>query len=163
MLAHEGDWPVEWLKKRLGGNKAFEAFWRVLPLEKKETIEILMKEYGLNENQASTIDRRIHPSEEKEIYLVLTSNMMNMLGWFEYYADWDFEGNNRRPLATVYYIKADGTEVMNSQQKDLQGYFKDRSEETIWRLFLRDGEQQSVFTKVYETTDTFTNVQVWKV
>ena len=166
MLASEGDWPADWLKKQLGGNKAFEALWRIFPLEKKETIDLLTNEYGLDQSQAAVIERKVHPAEEKEIYLVLTRSMMDMLGWFEYYAGWDFEGGNTKPYATVHYVKADGTEIMDSAH--MQEYFQNRSQETIWRLFLdngvlNNGEKQSVFTKVYETSDPFQEVQIWKM
>ena len=129
---------------------------------KPEALDVFEK-CGFDGRKAREIEKLVHPSEKKEVYLVLTNTMMDMLGWFEYYEDWDFEGDNKVPYATVYYVKSDGTATMDTQQEEAKKYFEERSHETIWRLFLSNGEGQDAFEKVYETTDPFAYVQIWKL
>ena len=162
MLAAEGGRTVNRLTGYLSEERAFDAIWETLPMEREETALFLQEEYGIAQKDAEEISGMIHPQQKKEIYLVISGDMLYKLGWIEYYADWDFSGNNTPPAATVYSVMPDGSANMNSDKEEARAFFAARAQETIWKLFFKaDGDPY--FTPVLETNDGVNQMQVWRV
>ena len=136
--------------------------WETLAADRGETCRKLVSGYGLTEAQAAEAERLLHPSEEKETYLVVTDLMLNQLGWIEYFGNWDFSGTAVYPRATFYSLMPDGTADINSEDEKARAFFNARTEETIWRLFF-SGDGGTSFEKEFDASDGASHVQVWRV
>lgn len=162
MMAAYGNEPVEKLITHFEEKKAFEILWKTLPMERQETAEYLHLQCGLQKEEAVKTAELLHPEEEKEIYLVISGDMLYKLGWIEYFAGWDFSGSQPAPRATAYSVMPDGSEDMNSENEKARTFFEDRAEETIWKLFFyADGDDS--FEPVLEASDGISQIQVWRV
>ena len=162
MMAVYGDTPAAELAEVLGQKRAFEALWETLPLEKQETESCLQNRYGISGEEAVRFAELIHPAKTREVYLVLSGDMLYKLGWIEYYADWNFEDGGKKPAATVYSVMPDGSENMESETEKARTFFADRAKETIWRLFFA-ADGGDAFAPAFETSDGVSQIQVWKV
>ena len=162
MLAAEGAGPVNRLTDLAGEEKAFAALWETLPLDREETAAHLRDRYSIEQEEAEELAGMIHPQQKKETYLVISGDMLYKLGWIEYYADWDFNGRNTPPAATVYSVMPDGSANMKSDKEEARAFFAARAQETIWKLFFK-AEGAPYFTPVFETSDGVSQIQVWRV
>ncbi len=162
MLASYGNRPAEELSELLGEKTAFDALWETLLMDRMEAEECLEEKYGISRKESAELAGMLHPEQKKEIYLVISGDMLYKLGWIEYYADWDFSGNGRKPVATVYSVTPDGSADINTETEEARAFFEDRAKETIWRLFFgSDGED--VFIPAFETSDGISQLKVWEV
>ena len=162
MMACYGNRPAVKMAELLGEKTAFDALWEALLLQRDETERLLKGIYGIPEQEAASLAEMIHPEQKKEVYLVISGDMLYKLGWIEYYADWSFDGKGKRPAATVYSSMPDGSENMKSETEKARAFFEDRAKETIWRLFfVADGGD--VFVPEFESSDGVSQIQVWKV
>ena len=162
MMASYGDRPAEDLAEILGEKNAFAALWGTLMMPKQEAARMLQSRYGIPAEKAAGLAEMIRPEQTKEVYLVLSGDMLYKLGWIEYYADWDFESGGRTPAATVYSVMPDGSENMDSETEKARAFFADRAKETIWRLFFK-ADGGDVFAPAFETSDGVSQIQIWKV
>ena len=162
MMAASGNQPVNELIRLLGEKRAFSALWEVLLADSEETEQYLTEEYGVPAETAELLAGMIHPDQKQEVYLVISGDMLYKLGWIEYYADWDFTGDQRPPAATVYSVMPDASENIHSDNENARAFFADRAQETIWRLFF-NAEGGEYFEPVFEASDGVSQIQVWKV
>ena len=160
MLSSSGNRAVEYLLERTDPETAFDTVWEALPLSKAETEALMMRRFGMTEAEAGEAEALLHPETAKETYLIISDMMMMQMGWFEYYAFWDFGGDNPPPLATSYRYTPDGYPY-NSPEG--QSYMKRiRLGETIWRLYMNEEEDER-FTLVYSGDDGVENLWMWRV
>ena len=162
MMAGYGKRPVTEMAEQLGEKNAFDVLWKVLLMQRDETERYLQETCGFTGEKAAELAEMIHPEQEREVYMVISGDMLYKLGWIEYYADWDFADGGRKPAATVYNVMPDGSENMKSESEKARAFFEDRAKETIWRLFFRaDGGE--AFAPAFETSDGISQIQIWKV
>ena len=161
MLAGSGNAAVELLMEHLDARTAFEGLWTALNTDEASARALLAEEFGLPGDVARQAAALIHPAEKKEMYLVLTYTMTRQIGWYEYFANWDFTGRQRPPVSTWYSRTPDGTSVFDEGEG--AEYLENvRSKEAMWRLFF-NAETSSRFTPVYEWHDGQEHVRVWRV
>lgn len=161
MLANSGNSVPQTFIDKLGGTKGFEALYETVVLERDEAAKVLRDKYGFTAAEADEAADMMHPAETPEIYLVVTGRMMRILGWFEFYGNWDFEGENIKPADVSYNKTPDGSADMDTAEGEQKEFFEKRANETVWRLYF--GMEEGPFTPVYETGDGIENVQVWKL
>ena len=105
--------------------------------------------------------------------------MTEQLGIFEYYGNWNYDGENTMPVKTWYTSLPDGSADMSSTDKEVQEFFKKRQKEMLWRLYisgdtikkseisdLEDDEasaDEPAFEKVFEHDDGYVGFKVWKL
>ena len=162
MLCSSGDQAAEFLMTHLEAPKAFEAIETALPLEKDEACSLLESQYNLSPEEAETAEALIHAQGSEEIYLVLSSDMLQQLGWIEYYADWDFTGMTPAPIATMYNRNPHTGNTIESEAEEDISFFEQRKQELIWQLFFEETDLD-VFQKTFEEDDTVRRVQIWKL
>ena len=162
LLACSGDAPASYLAERLGTEAAYEAIQNTLLLSPAETEARLETDYGLGPAEAAEAAALLHPAEPREVYVVLTSSMQDILGWFEYYAEWDFGGENPLPRASRWRMLRDGSGSIDSEDPAIQARFDLRRAGAFWRLWF-DGDGGDRFTKVFDRDDGVTRVQLWRV
>lgn len=161
MLSGSGNAAVEYLSRHTDIETEFEALWAALPMESGAARACLCERCGLSAEEADEAERLIHPEHAKETYLVLTLTMTKQIGWYEYFANWDFTGTQNVPASTWYSRMPDGTSVF--EEGAGQDYLENvRSKETIWRLFF-NAEKNECFTPMYEWHDGLEHVRVWRV
>ena len=121
---------------------------------------MLVERCGLTRDEASEVELLVHPRASQEVYLVLSNEMLLRLGWYEYYADWDFSGEATPPRATAFNKAWDGTPLQDSEEgKEL---LQRRSGETMWRLLV-DGKVDGAFARVFDEDDGVSHVRVWRI
>ena len=162
MLCSSGDQAAEYLMEHLEAAEAFKAIETILPLDKQEALRLLESQYNLSSEEAETAEKLIHARDSKEIYLVLSTEMLQELGWIEYYADWDFTGTTPLPTATMYNRNPHTGATTDSEAEEDILFFEQRKQELIWQLFFEENGQD-VFQKVFDEDDTIRRVQIWKV
>ena len=162
LLAVSGDAPASYLTERLDKARAYEILRRALPLSDEETRSLLTAEYGLSPAEAAEAAALLHPAEPREVYVVLTSSMQDILGWFEYYAEWDFGGENPLPRASRWRMLRDGSGSIDSEDPAIQARFDLRRAGTFWRLWF-DEDGGAYYTKVFDRDDGVNRVQLWRV
>ena len=161
MLASYGDEPVKQLMAQLGEKEAFDALWDMLLMEEEATAVCLEETYGFSAEEAEALAGMLHPEQEKEVYLVLSGDMLYKLGWIEYYANWDFSGRAKQPTATVYNVMPDGSFNMDSEDEEARAFFEARAQETIWKLFF-DAAGEDCFTRLFQESDGTSQIQIWR-
>ena len=161
MLSSSGNAAIDLLMEHLDPRTAFESLWAALVADEDQAQAVLENEYGLAADVAAQAAALIHPAEKKEMYLVLTYTMTRQIGWYEYFANWDFTGKQRAPVSTWYSRTPDGTSIFDegTGQEFLENV---RAKETIWRLFF-NAETSSRFTPAYEWHDGQEHVRIWRV
>ena len=162
MLCSSGDQAAEYLMEHLEAAEAFKAIETILPLDKQEALRLLESQYNLSSEEAETAEKLIHARDSKEIYLVLSTEMLQELGWIEYYADWDFTGTTPLPAATMYNRNPHTGATTDSEAEEDISFFEQRKQELIWQLFFEEASQ-GIFQKVFDEDDTLRRVQIWKV
>ena len=162
MLCSSGDQAAEYLMEHLEAAEAFKAIETILPLDKQEALRLLESQYNLSSEEAETAEKLIHARDSKEIYLVLSTEMLQELGWIEYYADWDFTGTTPLPTATMYNRNPHTGSTIESEDENEKAFFEHRKQELIWQLFFEE-TSQGIFQKVFDEDDTLRRVQIWKV
>lgn len=160
MLADSGNQTVELLRQHVSPQTAFETIMEALPLNKREARELLRSRCGLTSDEAAQIEKLLHPAKPKELYLVITNTMLRQLGWYEYYASWDFSGTSTPPAATSFDRMPDGTSL--KQTPEGQALLEERSKETIWRLAI-EPESSECFVPVFNMSDGVEHVRIWRV
>ena len=161
MLSGSGNAAVDFLAQHFDIKTAFDVLWTALPMEKNAALHYLCEHCSLTAEEAAEAEALIHPAEAKETYLVLSYTMTRQIGWYEYFANWDFTGTQKTPSATWYSRMPDGTSVFDSESG--QGFLENvRSKETIWRLFF-NAEQSDYFSPMVEWHDGLEHVRVWRV
>ncbi|MBR3328415.1 MAG: hypothetical protein IKG22_13930 [Atopobiaceae bacterium] len=161
MLCTTGNAAIDMLMEHADAPVAFEALWDALPLDKEEACTVLEDCCDLTPEEAEQAEALMHPvNAPEEAYLVITDSMLRRLGWYEYYADWDFTGTTPTPASTGYDRTPDGYALRGtSEGKEL---LKRRSAETMWRLML-DKEDVDGFERVFDEDDGEETVCIWRV
>ena len=161
MLSHSGNAAVERLMEHVNAKEAFQIIWQVLPASRKEGIRLIIDKCSVDKNEADEIWSLMRPDTPKETYLILTFSMTRLMGWYEYYANWDFTGKQQKPANTVYSYTPDGNPVFRSEKG--QEYLSEvRDKEMLWRLFF-NAEKSRYFTPAFEWHDRVEHVRLWKV
>ena len=161
MLSASGNAGIDYLMEFTDARTAYEALWEALPKEKEEAAAILAARCGMNADEAARAEAYLHPAVLKETYLVLTYTMTQQIGWYEYFADWDFTGRQPLPSSTLYSYTPDGTPLFDTQ--DGQAYLEGvRGQEALWQLFF-NASRTPCFTPAFEWHDGLEHVRVWRV
>ena len=161
MLSASGNAGIDYLMRYADAKTAYEALWEALPKEKEEAEAILASRCGLNADQAAQVEAYLHPAVLKETYLVLTYTMTQQIGWYEYFANWDFTGRQPLPSSTLYSYTPDGTPLFDTQ--DGQAYLSGvRGQEALWELFF-NAKRTPCFTPAYEWHDGLEHIRIWRV
>ena len=161
MLVHSGNSAPEMLMDKLGAKDGFDALWETADMKSDDAKNTLIEKYSLNAVDAKEVERLIHPSEDHETYLIVTNRMTGMLGWIEFFGNWDFEGENTRPVYVGYNKTPDGKIEKDKAKGSDKAFFEKRDRETIMRLYFDN--EKGPFTLVYESSDGIDKVQVWKL
>ncbi len=179
MISTSGDKPVDMLTDKLGKAEGFDALYKVVVMDKDDSIKALTDEYGFGGSEAAELEALLHPSDPREVYLVMYETMTEQLGVFEYYGNWDYDGENTVPVKTVYTSLPDGSDDMSSTDKEVQEFFGKRQKEMLWRLYIsgdtikksevsdsEDDESSAdepAFEKVFEEDDGYVGFMIWKL
>ena len=179
MISTSGDRPVDMLTDKLGKAEGFDALYKVVVMDKDDSIRVLTDEYGFGGSEAAELEALLHPSDPREVYLVMDETMTEQLGVFEYYGNWDYDGENTVPVKTVYTSMPDGSGDMSSTDAKVQEFFGKRQEEMLWRLYIsgdtikksevsdhEDDEayaDEPAFEKVFEEDDGYDRFMIWKL
>ena len=139
---------------------AFDTIWEALLLDKAEAEKLLMSRCGMTAEEAKTAEILLHPKNPKETYLIVTDTMMMQIGWFEYYAYWDFNGDNLIPRATTLRYTPEGYPIDSMEGEEFMS--KIRGGETLWRLYM-DEEEDERFTVVFNRKDAVEGMWMWRV
>ena len=161
MLAASGDAAVNLMMEHTDPKTAFDTLWDVMLLDTANACRIIADNCGMTADDAKKAEALIHPAKQKESYLVITYTMTKMIGWFEYYSDWDFTGTQPLPDATWFSYMPDGTPLFMTDEGQ-QYLGETRSGETMWRLFF-NAEENPCFIPEYEWHDGVEHVRIWKV
>ena len=160
MLSAYGNRPVELLREYTDTRTAFDAIWETLLMDRQGAEDYLIKNCAMPADKACEAACMLHPEAQTESWLVVTERMMQLIGWIEYFSDWDFTGNMPRPAATVYKYTPDGKSVYDTEEG--REYLEKRNKETLWKLFF-DKDGGSSFRLVFEKEDGIDHVMVWRV
>ena len=161
MLSSSGNAGIDYLMGFTDARTAFAALWEALPKEKEEAEAILAARCGMNADEAARAEAYLHPAAPKETYLVLTYTMTQQIGWYEYFANWDFTGRQPLPSSTLYSYTPEGTPLFDTV--DGQAYLESvRGQEALWELFF-NAKQTPCFTPAFEWHDGLEHVRVWRV
>ena len=161
MLSGSGDAAVKYLTQHTDTKTAFESIREALLLDQEQAAALLRDRCALTEAEAREVEALIHPAQPRETYLVLTYTMTQQIGWYEYYANWDFTGTQALPAATLYSYTPSGTPLFNTESGE--AYLDSiRGKETLWQLFFA-AVQTPCFTPVYEWHDGLEHVRIWRV
>ena len=161
MLSGSGNAGIDFLMEHTDARTAYETLWEALPAEKAEAEAILAERCGLSAEEAAQAEAYLHPEELKETYLILTYTMTQQIGWYEYFANWDFTGQQPLPSSTYYSYLPEGTPLFDTQEG--QDYLKNvRGQEALWELFF-NAKQTPCFTPAFEWHDGLEHVRVWRV
>ncbi|MBR6172830.1 MAG: hypothetical protein IKQ49_06620 [Eubacterium sp.] len=179
MISTSGDKPVDMLTDKLGKAEGFNALYKVVVMDKDDSIRALTDEYGFGGDEAAELEALLHPSEPREVYLVMYETMADQLGVFEYYGNWDYDGENIAPVKTVYTSLPDGSSDMNSTDMEAKEFFEKRTKEMLWRLYISDDTikksevsdseddenyaDEPAFKKVFEEDDGYVCFMIWKL
>jgi dolichyl-diphosphooligosaccharide--protein glycosyltransferase len=179
MISTSGDKPVDMLTDKLGKAEGFDALYKVVVMDKDDSIKALTEEYGFGGSEAAELEALLHPSDPREVYLVMYETMTEQLGVFEYYGNWDYDGENTVPVKTVYTSMPDGSGDMSSTDTEVQEFFEKRQKEMLWRLYIsgdtikksevsdpEDDEasaDEPAFEKVFEEDDGYVGFMIWKL
>ena len=179
MISTSGDKPVDMLTGKLGKAEGFDALYKVVVMDKDDSIRVLTDEYGFGGSEAAELEALLHPSDPREVYLVMDETMTEQLGVFEYYGNWDYDGENIAPVKTVYTSMPDGSGDMSSTDTEVQEFFGKRQKEMLWRLYIsgdtikksevsntEDDEasaDEPAFEKVFEEDDGYDRFMIWKL
>ena len=161
MLSGTGNSAPAFLMEKLGASEGIKALWETVTADSGEAMRVLSDKYGMSDADAAEADRLIHPAEEHETYLIVTGRMMSIIGWFEFYGNWDFEGENIRPAAVRYDRTPDGSADKETAEGEDRELFEKRAREAVWRMYFDD--EGGPFSLVYDTSDGIEKVQVWKL
>ena len=126
MISTSGDKPVDMLTDKLGKAEGFDALYKVVVMDKDDSIRALTDEYGFGGSEAAELEALLHPSDPREVYLAMYETMTEQLGVFEYYGNWDYDGENTAPVKTVYTSLPDGSDDMSSTDTKVQEFFEKR-------------------------------------
>lgn len=129
MISTSGDEPVDMLTDKLGKAEGFDALYKVVVMDKDDSIKALTDEYGFGGSEAAELEALLHPGDPREVYLAMYETMTEQLGVFEYYGNWDYDGENTAPVKTVYTSLPDGSDDMSSTDKEVQEFFEKRQKE----------------------------------
>ena len=179
MISTSGDKPVDMLTDKLGKAEGFDALYKVVVMDKDDSIRALTDEYGFGGSEAAELEALLHPSEPREVYLVMYETMTDQLGVFEYYGNWDYDGENIAPVKTVYTSLPDGSGDMNSTDMEVKEFFEKRKKEMLWRFYISDdtikksevldleddetSADEPAFEKVFEEDDGYVCFMIWKL
>ncbi len=161
MLGSSGNAAAELLMAHLDSKTAFDALWTALNADADEAKLLLVNDYGLTDEIAAQAVSLIHPEKPREMYLVITYTMTRQIGWYEYFANWDFTGKQWPPASTWYSRTPDGTSVFD-EGEGAEYLANVRSKEAMWRLFF-NAETSVRFTPAYEWHDGQEHVRIWRV
>ena len=166
MLSGEGNTFYEDLRRKLGIRNTCNALYTAATLTREEAETYFREEWDLSAEEAEQSAARMYPAAPRETYLVLSTGMLMRLGYIEFYANWNFTGDQQVPIASTYDTHPSGFGEVDQDKDTKDPFSKYRQQETIWQLFFdRDGiyEDQACFERVYEAVDGIERVQVWRV
>lgn len=160
MLSGSGNRAAEYLMERMDTEMAFDTVWDALMLEKAEAEELIVSRCGLTREEAAEAEALLHPEQPKETYLIITDTMMMEIGWYEYFAFWDFAGDNPVPRSTTLRYTPDGYPYDSPEG---QIYMDEiREDETIWRLYMEEIKDER-FELVFSGEDASEGLWMWRV
>ena len=145
MLVHSGNRPINYLMEHVDAQTAFDAVWEALPLPKVQAVRVLESRCGLTAAQAAEAEALLHPAEPKETYLVLTRSMLAKQPWFEYFANWDFEGSS--------------PDAPHAQD----GVERHDASDAVFRRLLDQEEPMDGFTLVFDGDDGVERMTIWRI
>lgn len=159
MLALSGDRPVMRLSELAGSDeKALKILYGILPETKDAAEQTLTADLGFKPDDAAEIASLTHPEEDRDVYLVLSSDMLDTYRWIDYFGNWDFSGKSKLPDAEVRLVlKGSGTSaepVMKQLPQSFDG--------SVFSSLFENGGTTDCFTELYEADDGICTVQVWK-
>ena len=179
MISTSGDKPVDMLIDKLGKAEGFDALYKVVVMDKDDSIRALTDEYGFGGSEAAELEALLHPNNPREVYLAMYETMTEQLGFFEYYGNWNYDGENTVPVKTVYTSLPDGSDDMSSTDTAVQEFFEKRKKEMLWRLYIsgdtikksevsdpeddKASADEPAFEKVFEEDDGYVGFMVWKL
>ena len=166
MLSSSGSEPLEQIAACTGLEEGCRLLWKCAAADRETSGEILKEEGNIPGAKAEKIAGMIHPTRPRETYLVLTRRMMMLLGWIEYYANWDFSGEQEEPVLTGHLSIPDGSGSFVSAEPAHKAFFEKRMKENIWSLYFSESEEEeekSGFKRVYEAEDDLEKIRVWRV
>ena len=160
MLSGSGNAGAEYLLERTDAETAFDTVWDALLLDRPEAEELIAARCGMDRAEAAAAERLLHPAPAKETYLIATDLMMMEIGWFEYYAGWDFAGDNPLPRSTTLRYTPEGDPYDSPRG---QAYMEEvRGPETLWRLYMEE-EEDPRFELVFQGDDGTEGLMMWRV
>ena len=133
MLATSGNESAELLADELGYKDGMSLLYKLLTMDKEKSLRA-MTDRGIEAYKAKKIEELIHPKDPCEVYLVISSRMLNITNWLEHYGNWSF----------------------GDPDKGLMEIDKDR--EVVKRLYT-DNEGGEMVFRCYDSMDT---VAVWR-
>ena len=161
MLANSGNAALEKLMEHTSAKDAVDLLFKALESDGEESVQKIRDTLGIDEEKAGEIDALIHPEAKRETWLIITYTMTRQIGWYEYFAGWDFSGKQEVPNATLYSYTPEGTPIFNTEQG--QAYLSGvRGKETMWELFF-NAKTTSYFTPAFEWHDGTEHVRIWRV
>lgn len=179
MISTSGDKPVDMLTDKLGKAEGFDALYKLVLMDKDDSIKALTDEYGFGGSEAAELEDLLHPGDPREVYLAMYETMTEQLGVFEYYGNWDYDGENIAPVKTVHTSLPDGSADISSTDKEVQEFFEKRQKEMLWRLYISDdtikksevsdpevdeaSADEPAFEKVFEEDDGYVGFKIWKL
>ena len=160
MLSGSGNRAADYLLERMDAETAFDTVWDALVLDKAEAEELIVSRCGLTREEAAEAEALLHPAQTKETYLIITDTMMMEIGWYEYFAYWDFAGENPVPLSTTLRSTPDGYAYDSPQGQEYMDEV--RGDSTIWRLYMEEIEDER-FELVFNGEDVSEGLWMWRV
>lgn len=161
MLSHSGNAAADRIMEHVNAKETFQIIWQALTCSRKEGIRLIIDKCSVDKSEADEIWSLMRPDVPKETYLIITFSMTRLIGWYEYYASWDFTGKQQKPVNTIYSYTPDGRPVFQSEEG--QEYLSEvRDKEMLWRLFF-NAEKSRYFTPAFEWHDGVEHVRLWKV
>jgi hypothetical protein len=161
MLANSGNAALEKLMEHTSAKDAVDLLFKALESDGEESVQKIRDTLGIDEEKAGEIDALIHPEAKRETWLIITYTMTRQIGWYEYFAGWDFSGKQEVPNATLYSYTPEGTPIFNTEQG--QAYLSGvRGKETMWELFF-NAKTTPYFTPAFEWHDGTEHVRIWRV
>ena len=153
MLANSGNAGVEKMLEYASEPEAFPLLFEVLVKEKDEAVARLEEYLNISQEKAFELEALLHPKAERETYIIITSFMMDCLGWFEYFGAWDFSGTQPMIRSSVYYKTPQGISLFDTEEGKAY-YLNTRRNETIWNLYYST-ENTPGFTPVSQFDDGY--------
>lgn len=118
MLATTGDNATDMLADITGSNAtAVDALIDTLPQDRSDAQKTLVNKYNLTQSQAKAVVKQSHPSNPKNVSLILSSDMIQKAGWWSYFGNWDFD--NLQSENSQYYVSSSYVPIKEGQSGNI--------------------------------------------